>query len=93
MTTKTKPIRECTRLGCVMPPTRSTRQHCTECHETFGGTYTGDRHRVGPFPDGRRCLTPDEMLTKGWHRDDRGTWHRQMPPAVSGVDRRAPEGT
>ena len=41
-------------------------EHCPACHETFSGTTSGDRHRVGSHgvtdgPDRRRCLTVDEM--------------------------------
>lgn len=54
-------------------------EHCTECHETFTGTSSGDRHRVGDHatftgPDRRRCLTPDEMRDKGMAQNARGQW-------------------
>lgn len=69
-----KPIRECTRLACTMPPTGSRAQHCTECHEMFAGPYPGDLHRVGKFPDGRRCLTVAEMESAGMSRNRLGYW-------------------
>lgn len=54
-------------------------EHCPECHETFSGTSSGDRHRVGDHavsvgPDRRRCLTADEMVGKGLVRNERGIW-------------------
>jgi hypothetical protein len=57
-------------------PNNGTRiQHCPVCHIDLGGTSIGDAHRVGPFPDGRRCLSVEEMDEKGWHQDERGVWH------------------
>lgn len=54
-------------------------EHCTACHETFTGTTSGDRHRVGDHaiyvgPKRRRCLTPDEMRDKGMAQNARGQW-------------------
>ena len=53
-------------------------EHCMFCHETFGGTWAGDRHRVGSFTDPgdpRRCLDPIEA---GLEQGTRGHWSR--PP-------------
>ena len=92
----TKPIRECTRLGCASIPPGSSRQHCTACHQTFAGTRAGDRHRVGEFPDGRRCLTADEMLAVGLKLTDRGVWSqddaRPYPRRAAGEALEAPSG-
>lgn len=57
-------------------------EHCAAagCCQTFSGPTTGDAHRVGKYPD-RRCLTPDEMTARGWHKDRRGIW-RGKPRAV-----------
>ena len=54
-------------------------EHCTACHETFTGTASGDRHRVGQHdvstgPDRRRCLTAEEMREKGMEQNARGQW-------------------
>lgn len=55
-------------------------EHCTGgCHESFTGTISGDKHRVGDFavkegPKRRRCLTPDEMLAKGMAKNKHGVW-------------------
>ena len=55
---------------------------CGDCREDFGGKTLRDRHRVGRGPK-RRCLTPDELASRGFHRDDRGRWHRPAPKAFS----------
>lgn len=60
-------------------------QHCTACHHTFNGTTAGDMHRVGRFdgtegPDGRRCLTPVEMLAKGMGVNRAGYWTTGRDP-------------
>jgi hypothetical protein len=55
---------------------------CTACNQDFGSLSAFDEHRTGKYaypysdqqPDGRRCLTPDELLTKGFHLDTRGRW-------------------
>jgi hypothetical protein len=51
---------------CDATWTGTTVEHCTACHQTFSGTTTGDKHRVGAHgvtqgPDRRRCLTVPEM--------------------------------
>lgn len=52
-------------------------EHCPECHETFGGTYTGDLHRVGQHGVNRHCLTPAQMEAKGLVQNSRGYWIRR----------------
>jgi hypothetical protein len=55
---------------------------CTTCGEEFGSVTAFDAHRVGkhahPFsserPDGRRCLSPAEMSTRGFKKNSRGRW-------------------
>lgn len=54
-------------------------EHCVECHQTFTGNTSGDRHRVGDHtvstgPDRRRCLTAAEMLDKGMAQNSRDQW-------------------
>lgn len=50
-------------------------EHCQMCHETFSGTRSGDKHRVGRYePMERRCLTPDEMRDKGMRQNSAGIW-------------------
>lgn len=58
----------------------SKPEHCPACHETFGGTVAGDRHRIGDHglprstPGARRCLGPDEMRAAGLRQDAKGIW-------------------
>lgn len=54
-------------------------EHCAACHQTFTGTTSGDRHRVGDYnqrtgPTRRRCLTVAEMETRGLERNAKGQW-------------------
>lgn len=63
---------------------------CTACEENFSSVETFDRHRVGvhaytflegmrmdpPVEDGRRCLSPDEMVDdRGWAWNLEGVWY------------------
>lgn len=41
-------------------------EHCPACHETFGGTTAGDRHRRN-----FTCLLPTNC---GLVQDDKGIW-------------------
>lgn len=65
--------------GCGATWTGAKMEHCAECHETFSGTRSGDRHRTGEHhifrgPLRRRCLTADEMRGKGMVQNERGVW-------------------
>jgi hypothetical protein len=65
-----------------------TLNQCSDCGEDFSSVKLFDRHRVGvheytyaegfrmdpPREDGRRCLEADEMVSKGWKRNERGRW-------------------
>lgn len=75
---------------------------CRDCGEDFSSVEMFDRHRVGrhgytiteglhmdpPVEDGRRCLSPFELLVLGCELDARGRWH---DPARSGRARRFEE--
>jgi hypothetical protein len=57
--------------------TSGTRRcQCPTCGEYFRSESGFDRHRVGSFETGRRCLTQEEMLERGLVRDERGLWVR-----------------
>lgn len=54
-------------------------EHCTVCHETFGGSTGGDRHRAGKHGvkeglERRRCRTAEEMLDVGMSLNAKGIW-------------------
>lgn len=64
-------------------------EHCPECHQTFTGTTSGDMHRTGRHdtstgPNRRRCLSIEEMETKGMTTNARGHWTtgQHMPSEV-----------
>lgn len=53
---------------------------CSACGEYFTSGARFDRHRVGKYrPMERRCLTPNEMATKGWTKNEGGYWTEKMP--------------
>lgn len=63
-------------------PGSNSAGHCATCCETFIGLTAFENHRVGDFPDGRRCeIQPyesvgDDGKTRFGHwADDRGYWH------------------
>ena len=55
---------------------------CRTCGADFSSVETFDRHRVGSHerlaseghPDGRRCLSLEEMSELGWEQDVRARW-------------------
>lgn len=55
---------------------------CRTCGHDFGGVTAFDLHRVGKHqylhddehPDGRRCLTEQEMLAIGMYVNGQGRW-------------------
>ncbi|MGP9528600.1 FDXHR family putative zinc-binding protein [Glutamicibacter sp. AOP5-A2-18] len=57
--------------------------HCATCCETFIGNTAFEAHRVGQFPDGRRCeIQPYENGTTesgvpkyGHWQDEKDYWH------------------
>lgn len=46
---------------------------CGDCKEDFHSKTLFSRHRAGRGPN-KRCLTPDEMKTKDWDKDEKGRW-------------------
>jgi hypothetical protein len=55
---------------------------CSSCGLDFASVAAFDAHRRGTHahlgtpdrPDGRRCLTADELVDRGWERDRHGRW-------------------
>ena len=61
---------------------------CRSCGEDFGSVALFDAHRIGkhaytlaeglkhepPVEDGRGCVYVEEMLERGWERNERGRW-------------------
>ena len=53
------------------------------CCQSFRSNYAASKHRTGPHQDGqRRCFTEDELLPKGWSKDEQGAW-RTAPPGAA----------
>ncbi|MHA7862064.1 FDXHR family putative zinc-binding protein [Tessaracoccus sp. Y36] len=81
-------MRECfTCRKCGKAWRGSRAQHCPACHETFGGAYTADRHRIGRHgvhrgPKRRRCKTPREMESNGFHQRH-GKWVRSVSQSLA----------
>ena len=60
------------------------RNQCQGCKVYFNSTAAFDKHRVGEFGGGRRCLSEDEMLAKRMDRNAFGFWvGSRMPVAGS----------
>ena len=61
---------------------------CSGCGQIFGGESGFEKHRAGEFrkldvtPSQRRCLTPQEMLARGLHQDERGRWIKDFDESV-----------
>lgn len=66
----------------------SPLNECSACGSDFTSLKLFDAHRVGKHAytysegiamepmreDGRRCLSSDEMLERGWEKDGKGRW-------------------
>jgi hypothetical protein len=70
------------RNSVVHPRLRGNQCRCTGCGELFGVVSTFDRHRVGNYSNGRRCLTRSEMLARGWIQNDAQFWIRGHRPNI-----------
>lgn len=46
---------------CGKSWTGMLRAHCAACHRTFNRDSLADKHRRGPFGDGRQCVDPDTL--------------------------------
>jgi hypothetical protein len=53
---------------------RGDRCRCPSCGELFNSTHAFDRHRAGSLPDGRRCLTAPEMVSRRMSINSAGFW-------------------
>lgn len=58
-----------------MKSLKGDKNQCPGCSEYFNSTVAFDKHRVGKHKNnGRRCLTPAEMIDKGMALNVRGFW-------------------
>jgi hypothetical protein len=80
---RTIPARTGARIESTETPNlrelRGDRCRCPVCGEYLNSTGMFDRHRIGKYPD-RRCLTPKEMLERGFTRNTAGFWIRSNRP-------------
>lgn len=68
----------CIRCGAYWTGNRP--EHCTVCHQTFGGETAGNKHRYGTFdPPERKCHDAEWMRGKGWHLDEHNVWRLPAP--------------
>jgi hypothetical protein len=51
-----------------------SRCRCTRCLEAFNSIAAFDEHRVGQYPNERRCLDAATMGAKGMVRNKLGFW-------------------
>jgi hypothetical protein len=51
----------------------SMNNQCPSCGLMFKAVYAFDLHRTGPF-NARKCLTEDQLLTKGLTPNYTGLW-------------------
>lgn len=56
------------------------RCKCSACGEYFNSASVFDKHRVGSYERGRRCLSASEMLARSWIRNAAGFWIRGHRP-------------
>jgi hypothetical protein len=55
------------------PRLTGSRCLCRGCGEYFNSVKSFDRHRID-YPDGRRCLSSDEMHQRGMTVNRQGFW-------------------
>ena len=62
------------------------RCRCMDCGEYFNSSHAFTEHRTGAYGAGgadRRCLSPEELESQGWARNESGHWiTRKMGSAV-----------
>lgn len=68
---------------------RGDRCRCAKCGEFYNSTRAFDKHRVGAYPDGRRCLTVAEMAARGMALNAAGFWVTKTQPADISRERRS----
>lgn len=64
-------------------PITGNRAQCPTCRECFNSDSAFDRHRVGSYDDPknrRRCLTTEQMVSKGFKTNAKGYWIRGKRP-------------
>jgi hypothetical protein len=57
-----------------------SRNQCGACHQYFNSNSAFSQHRIGKHGEDRRCLTPEEILAKGWTKNSAGFWIMEARP-------------
>lgn len=58
-----------------------SRNQCQGCKEYFNSNSAFDGHRTGKFGKDRRCRTPEELIAKGWLKNEAGFWITGLKPS------------
>jgi hypothetical protein len=56
------------------------KNQCQGCKQYFKSTHAFDKHRTGEHGKNRRCLSVDEMTTKGMVLGADGFWRGSAMP-------------
>lgn len=59
---------------------RGDRNQCAGCDALFNSTHAFEKHRTGDHGISRRCLTTEEMLTRGMVLGADGFWRGSAMP-------------
>lgn len=59
---------------------KGDRNQCQACKEYFNSTGAFNKHRTGKHGVDRRCLTPEEMIDKGFSLNATGYWIASKMP-------------
>ena len=60
------------------------RNQCAGCGELFNSSFAFDKHRTGEFGKDRRCMTVEEMKSKGMDINAAGYWVTSLNPMFKG---------
>lgn len=60
---------------------RGDRNQCGSCGELFNSSHAFEKHRAGEHGHNRRCMTRDEMVSRGMVLGSDGFWRGSAMPA------------
>jgi hypothetical protein len=76
------------------PWPKRPQNQCSACGEDFAAVSAFERHRVGKhdrdfspeYPEGRRCLSLEELIERGFNLNQHGRWQAPMKDGAAPVD-------